>query len=142
MGRNMTGGGMAAPLWAEFMLNAFGASNQEFQVPDNIVFKKICTKSGKLATQHCPTVVDAPFVEGTEVTQECTIHGGVNTNFLSEDMQSFDEWDDESAASGEEGATAVPKKPKSKPAPKPGSESDDDIGGEAPAAGSGDTLNF
>lgn len=143
MGRNMTGGGLAAPLWADFMLNAFGASNQEFQVPDNIVFKKICTKSGKLANQHCPTVVDAPFVEGTEVSQECTIHGGVNTNFLSEDMQNFDEWDDESAASGEEGASAAPKKTKPKTTPKKPNpdDADEEIGGEAPAAG-GDTLNF
>jgi penicillin-binding protein 1A len=143
MGRNMTGGGMAAPLWAEFMINAIGASSQEFQVPDNTIFKKICTKSGKLATQHCPTVVDAPFVEGTEPTQECTIHGGVqNTNFLSEDMQNFDEWDDDSEASGEEAGSAKPKKaPKTKPSPKAKEESDDAIGGEAPASG-GDTLNF
>lgn len=141
LGRNMTGGAIAAPLWADFMLNAFGASNQEFPVPDNIVFKKICTKSGKLATQHCPTSVDAPFIEGTEPTQECTIHGGVQANFLSEDMQSFDEWDDESAASGEEGATIEQKKPKKKPTPTD-KETDDAIGGEESPAGGGDTLNF
>jgi len=154
LGRNMTGGAVAAPLWADFMLTAFGAANQEFQVPDNIVFKKICTKSGKLATQHCPTVVDAPFVQGTEPTQECTIHSGVqSSNFLSEDMQSYDEQEDMSAASGEDAGSVVTKvkKPKSstttaKPAAKskaPAAETDEDIGGEAPAQQTGgDTLNF
>jgi penicillin-binding protein 1A len=157
MGKNMTGGVAAAPLWAEFMMNTYGTLQHEFQVPDNIVFKKICTKSGKLATQHCPTVIDAPFIEGSEPTQQCAIHSGAQiNNFLNEDMNSYDQWGDESAASGENGAgvTKNGKPGAKKPAAKKAESESDDIGGEAPAAppskpsdntpasGGADTLNF
>jgi penicillin-binding protein 1A len=149
MGKNATGGVIAAPLWAQFMMDTIGQSRQEFAVPDTIVFKKICTKSGKLATQHCPVAVDAPFIQGTEPTQQCTIHSGVQiNNFLDEDMNSYDERDDESAASGEN-PQSVTKKARPKPKPKPAGETDSTESGEdnTPAAPAGentggDTLNF
>ncbi len=41
MGKNMVGGSVAAPIWADFMLNAFSETNIEFSVPDKIIFKKM-----------------------------------------------------------------------------------------------------
>ena len=104
MGKGMVGGSIAAPIWAEFMLNGLSATGREFPVPDNITFKKICVKSGMLATPACTeaNTVDAPFVEGTEPLKPCTYHSTVNTsNFLNEDIESSsaisDDWDEEEA---------------------------------------------
>ncbi len=115
MGKNMVGGTIAAPIWAEFMLNTASSSTKEFPVPDNIIFKKICTKSGLLATAACTgaNTVDAPFIEGTEPTKPCNYHTAVNaSNFLSEDMESSaaasDDWDEEETSGGVK--TAPPAK--------------------------------
>ena len=125
MGKNMVGGTIAAPIWAEFMLNAAPNNTKEFPVPDNIIFKKICMKSGLLATAACTdaNTVDAPFIEGTEPTKPCNYHTAVNaSNFLSEDMDSSaaasDDWDEEEPAGGA-------KAPASKVS-KPAEESDDE----------------
>lgn len=107
MGRNMVGGAIAAPIWAEFMLNAAPHTGKEFPVPDNIIFKKVCTKSGLLATAACTEIntVDAPFIEGTEPAKPCNYHTNVNaSNFLNEDMESSaaaeDDWDEEETSGG------------------------------------------
>ena len=104
MGKGMVGGSVAAPIWGDFMLNSFSSSKKDFPVPDNIIFKKICTKSGMLATTACThaNTIDAPFVEGTEPLKPCTYHSAVNTsNFLNEDIESStsasDDWDEEEA---------------------------------------------
>jgi penicillin-binding protein 1A len=118
MGKNMVGGTIAAPIWAEFMLNAGPSSTKDFQVPDNIIFKKICTKSGLLAIPACTeaNTVDAPFIDGTEPTKPCNYHTSVNaSNFLNEDMESSaaasDNWDEE-----EPGAVVKSKSPAKKSA--------------------------
>lgn len=91
MGKNMVGGTVAAPIWAEFMLNAFPEINQDFPVPDNIIFKKICSKSGGLATQFCPTTLDVPFISGTEPTQNCKLHSQIQaSDFLNQDMEDYE----------------------------------------------------
>ncbi len=123
MGKGMVGGTIAAPIWAEFMLNSYGSSSKEFQVPDSIIFKKICSKSGLLATPNCPVIntVDAPFVEGTEPAKPCNIHTAVQVNnFMNEDMESFDDAADD--WNEEEGGTSV----KSKAAGPKSVESGDD----------------
>jgi membrane carboxypeptidase/penicillin-binding protein len=122
LGKNMTGGVVAAPLWAEFMMNAFPNQNQEFPVPDNIIFKKICSKTGMLATKYCPNPIDAPFVQGTEPHENCNLHSGVEVNnFLNQDLEqgatdnfTSDEESGENAtgtaAKNKPGKSAKPKK--------------------------------
>ncbi len=91
MGKNMVGGSVAAPLWADFMLNAFHETNIEFSVPDKIIFKKICSKSGLLATQYCTSTNDTPFIEGTEPTQNCNLHSNIQvSDFLNKDMEDYE----------------------------------------------------
>jgi penicillin-binding protein 1A len=106
MGKGMTGGYVAAPLWTEFMLNSAPGTSHEFAVPDKISYKKICTRSGLLAVPACGSnnTVDAPFVSGTEPTKPCNVHTSVNAaNFMNEDMDSFDasdNWDEDEAEGG------------------------------------------
>ncbi|MCX8094074.1 MAG: PBP1A family penicillin-binding protein [Candidatus Goldbacteria bacterium] len=139
MGRAMVGGYAAAPLWANFMLNTYYSSNTEFSIPDNIIFKKICTKSGKLATKNCPYTIDAPFVNGTEPTETCMLHTGVQiSNFLNEDLQSYDNWD-ETTEDGEGGEISEIKK---QPIKKQQQKDEKEVEGEEEAPESTDTLNF
>ncbi len=139
MGRAMVGGYAAAPLWANFMLNTYYSSNSEFSIPDDIVFKKICTKSGKLATQSCPNTIDAPFINNTEPTDSCTQHTGIQiSNFLNEDLQSYDNWD-ENLEDGEGGETSSTTKKQMKKLPE---KTEKEIEGEEEAPESTDTLNF
>jgi len=102
MGKNMVGGTIAAPIWAEFMLKSTIPSTKEFPVPDNITFKKICAKSGLLATAACTdaNTIDTPFIDGTEPTKPCNYHTNVSSsNFMNEDMESSaaaaDDWNEE-----------------------------------------------
>ncbi|MCE5300682.1 MAG: PBP1A family penicillin-binding protein [Spirochaetia bacterium] len=107
MGKGMVGGSIAAPIWAEFMQNSYNVSNKEFPVPERIVFKKICTKSGMAATANCGAfTLDAPFVDGTEPAKQCALHSAVNSsNFMNEDMESYDistdDWDEEESGMSE-----------------------------------------
>jgi len=136
MGRSMVGGYAAAPLWANFMLNTYYSSNSEFPIPDEIIFKKICTKSGKLATRNCSNTIDAPFVNGSEPTESCTLHGGVQiSNFLNEDLQSYDNWDENMENS--EGGVPSSKSPK-----KSAVQTEKEIESEEEAPETTDTLNF
>ena len=107
MGKNMTGGSVCAPMWTDFMLKVFGSSRNEFPVPDKLVFKNICIRSGRLAVKKCSETVDAPFVEGTEPAQDCQIHSGINMNdFINEDFDSFDNWDEEESGQVEDTSSA------------------------------------
>lgn len=139
MGRSMVGGYAAAPLWANFMLNTYYSSNKEFYIPDNIIFKKICTKSGKLATQNCPNTMDVPFIKDTEPTELCTLHGGVQiNNFLNEDLQSYDDWDEN--IENDEGKVSI--KTFKKPLEKLPNKTKNEMGGDEKASEITDTLNF
>ncbi|HDT15425.1 MAG TPA: PBP1A family penicillin-binding protein, partial [Firmicutes bacterium] len=113
MGKSIVGGSAAAPIWTDFMLQAFEKSEGHFPVPDSIIYKKICLQSGFLAAPGCRAVIDAPFVEGTEPHRECTIHSGMQTgSFLNTDFESFDDF-----SAQEE--TAAETAPRETPAPKP-----------------------
>lgn len=123
MGKNMVGGSVAVPLWADFMLNAFHDSNIDFPVPDKIIFKKICSKSGLLATQYCPSATDIPFIEGTEPNQFCNLHSNIQvSDFLNKDMEDYDsaEIDEYEKLNGEMSgdASSVYKKPSQNTVPE------------------------
>jgi penicillin-binding protein 1A len=66
MGRAMTGGGIAAPLWLDFMKTAVGETPKtKFAVPPGITFAAIDPKTGMLAPEGSPTARRESFITGT-----------------------------------------------------------------------------
>ncbi len=115
MGSFMTGGFAAAPVVGEIMLKAFGNKTDDFPVPEKIVFKKICRKTGFLADVNCPKTLDMPFVTGSEPTKTCTLHSGsgsfIDTEFDEEgDTESHSETSKPSSNKKQKDITAAPVK--------------------------------
>ncbi|RMG43401.1 MAG: PBP1A family penicillin-binding protein [Candidatus Dadabacteria bacterium] len=70
----VTGGGAAAPIWAEFMKCARDYKPaEEFLIPPGVVIADIDSKTGLLASNYCPRsrAVKEVFVAGTEPTEFC-----------------------------------------------------------------------
>jgi len=64
----------AAPIWHAVM--EYALQDKEivpFTRPEGLVEKAVCAVSGKLPTEHCPTVNEL-FIPGTEPTEQCDIH--------------------------------------------------------------------
>ena len=75
LGNKMTGGVVAAPVWAKFMKNALkDAEKKDFLQPDKITKISVCKESGLLPTDSCPERFAVTFIKGTEPTSYCTIH--------------------------------------------------------------------
>jgi len=74
--RGATGGGIAAPVWADFMKTARPDSmpSDSFAVPDSIVTVPVCEQTGQLATPACPRVRYEVFIAGTEPKTPCALH--------------------------------------------------------------------
>lgn len=74
LGKNGTGGLVAAPVWAAFMSEATeGLPVEDFPRPTGVVEAVIDPKSGKLATEACEKKITELFVEGTEPGQNCEL---------------------------------------------------------------------
>lgn len=71
--RGATGGGVAAPVWADFMKQA-DTTTVGFTAPEDIVTRPVCELSGLLATSACPRVRYEVFVKGTEPSRSCPVH--------------------------------------------------------------------
>jgi len=70
-----TGGGLAAPIWANFIAKALqDTAKTDFSVPQDIVRVTICADSGLLATENSPKTLPASFAAGTEPQQYCGLH--------------------------------------------------------------------
>ncbi|MGB2783257.1 MAG: penicillin-binding protein 1A [Atribacterota bacterium] len=75
LGNKMTGGVVAAPIWAKFMKNALKNNEKKnFLQPDNIIKISICKESGLLPTDSCSEILKVTFIKGTEPATSCTIH--------------------------------------------------------------------
>jgi penicillin-binding protein 1A len=72
--RGATGGVVSAPIWGDIMKQIDTLAYEEFPVPDNIVWRKICQTSGLIATDYCPKPKDEAFVAGTEPVNKCDVH--------------------------------------------------------------------
>ncbi len=78
MGKGVTGGLGALPVWTDFMLAATrGRPVEQFTVPHQGETREICTETGLLATDACPTVTAEIFPPGTEPTEYCNVHVGL-----------------------------------------------------------------
>jgi len=78
LGNKMTGGVVAAPIWANFMKNSLsGIDKTDFNQPDDIVKVLVCKESGLLPTDSCENLVSSAFLKGTEPVTHCNIHGEI-----------------------------------------------------------------
>ncbi|RQW86643.1 MAG: PBP1A family penicillin-binding protein [Geobacter sp.] len=77
-GKGFTGGAVSAPIWGRFMRSVLAAEpNVDFPKPDTVVSVLIDPETGYLAAPDCPVTRDENYIEGTEPTEYCPVHGGV-----------------------------------------------------------------
>jgi penicillin-binding protein 1A len=77
IGPGMTGARAALPIWIDFMIDATrGRPVEPFVAPVGQVSRQVCSESGMLATERCPTVTTESYGEGAEPTEFCTLHPG------------------------------------------------------------------
>jgi len=75
LGNKMTGGVVAAPIWAKFMTNALkNTEKKDFLQPDKITKISVCKESGLLPTDSCPKILTVTFIKDSEPTSYCTVH--------------------------------------------------------------------
>jgi penicillin-binding protein 1B len=72
----LTGAQAALPIWMEIGKRILPEHAQEFSPPAGVVARRIDPKTGQLATSQCPEQVEEVFIEGTEPSVYCEVHGG------------------------------------------------------------------
>jgi len=76
----LAGGQTAAPIWGEFMKRAVAEqtyrNTQPFTPPDGVMEATVDPQTGQLATASCPQTQNEYFIEGSQPTQYCQMHGG------------------------------------------------------------------
>ncbi|MDR1024332.1 MAG: PBP1A family penicillin-binding protein [Treponema sp.] len=78
LGVNLTGSTLAGPVWADYMREIHqGLPYREFARPaTGIIDVTVCAQSGLLKTAACNAgEVTLPFLEGTQPSEYCTVHG-------------------------------------------------------------------
>src|SRR5579863_74149 len=73
----LTGAQAALPAWVQFMQDAAPADPEDFPEPSGITMANIDPESGGLATPGCPKQIPLPFLDGTQPTFMCPLHGGM-----------------------------------------------------------------
>lgn len=72
----LTGSQAALPIWVDVARRLIPADSPDFAVPSGIVSRTIDPRTGQLATAQCPERVTEVFLEGTEPSVFCEVHGG------------------------------------------------------------------
>lgn len=72
----LTGSQAALPIWMDIARRMLPEQVPPFSPPAGVVARAIDPKTGQLATSQCPEQVDEVFIEGTEPTVYCEVHGG------------------------------------------------------------------
>jgi len=71
LGRGETGGRAALPIWIDYMGEALrDRPARDFEVPDGIVFARVDTRTGLLASSETETSLFQAFLEGTEPREQ------------------------------------------------------------------------
>jgi penicillin-binding protein 1A len=81
LGVELTGSTLAGPVWGDYMREIHkGLPRKDFVRPSSgIIDVTVCLKSGSLKTQACNEgEVTMPFLEGTQPSQYCGIHGNAS----------------------------------------------------------------
>ncbi len=72
---DMNGAQAALPIWLDFMKKAMARYPEEnFEVPDGIVLRRIDPTNGQLANDSCPVSINEIFIKGTEPQEYCDEH--------------------------------------------------------------------
>jgi 1A family penicillin-binding protein len=72
----LTGSQAALPIWIELARRVIPPNVPAFVMPSGVVARDIDPKTGQLATSQCPEQVPEVFIEGTEPSVYCEVHGG------------------------------------------------------------------
>jgi penicillin-binding protein 1B len=72
----LTGSQAALPIWMDIAARMLPEHAPVFTAPAGVVVRAIDPKTGQLATSQCPERVEEVFIEGTEPTVYCEVHGG------------------------------------------------------------------
>ncbi|HWC50354.1 MAG TPA: PBP1A family penicillin-binding protein [Nitrospira sp.] len=72
----LTGSQAALPIWMDIARRILPEQAPAFVPPAGVVMRAIDPKTGQLATSQCPEQVDEVFIDGTEPTVYCEVHGG------------------------------------------------------------------
>ena len=72
----LTGSQAALPIWMELARRIIPPNVPAFVAPSGVVTRVIDPKTGQLATSQCPEQVSEVFIEGTEPSVYCEVHGG------------------------------------------------------------------
>ncbi len=94
MGRRGTGAHMAMPIWARFMGKITdGRPDEPFVRPEGVIEKKVCLRTGMLATAACDSVANEVFLPGNYPQRPCDLHGGPLHDFegLNKDFDTLDD---------------------------------------------------
>lgn len=90
MFRGATGGIVSAPIWGEIMAKTDTLLNEEYPVPEGLVWRRICAQTGLLATEFCPKPRDEVFIQGTEPKDSCDLHSFIDKIGQPEDFEKLD----------------------------------------------------
>ena len=75
----LSGGNAPAPIWAEFMKRAITLPAyrdvKPFEMPDGVTRVTIDPETLQLATPACPVTREEVYIQGTQPTEFCTLHG-------------------------------------------------------------------
>ena len=72
----LTGSQAALPIWMELAQRVIPPNAPAFVMPAGVVARTIDPKTGQLATSQCPEQAPEVFIEGTEPSVYCEVHGG------------------------------------------------------------------
>ncbi len=89
----LTGGGAAAPVWADFLkCSATYLADANFIAPPGVESVRIDSRSGLTATEECPAeeVVEEVFVSGTSPSRRCSHDGTAPDAPLDERLPAAD----------------------------------------------------
>ncbi len=143
LGRGITGGKVASPIWAKLMLKVYAEHKPKaFPRSENVTAVNFCQVSGLLANPECGSnAQEGLFALGTAPTRYCDVHraaGSVqapayNLNVSPDLVQVTGEGQAEGLQDEEDGE-AAPLHPRARPArPDTGPEDDEAPEGEQPA---------
>lgn len=71
----LTGSQAALPIWIDLARRVIPPNVPAFVMPSGVVTRTIDPKTGQLATSQCPEQVSEVFIEGTEPSVYCEVHG-------------------------------------------------------------------
>ena len=75
-GRETAGAQAALPIWIEIARRILPEQATLFAQPPGVATRSIDPKTGQLATSQCPEQISEVFIEGTEPSVYCELHGG------------------------------------------------------------------